>query len=99
VNHRFGPAARRELLDATQWYLNDGGPAVAEQFEWAVMRALSLLELMPKIGRPAYPGVRTWALKRFPYTLAYRVQDDLITVLAVAHQSREPGYWVERPVD
>jgi toxin ParE1/3/4 len=60
------------------------------------MRALNLLQFMPKIGRPAYPGVRTWALKRFPYTLAYRVYGQLITVLAVAHQSREPGYWEGR---
>ena len=42
-------------------------------------------------GPPNYPGVRTWAMKRFPYTLMYRVDGELITVVAVAHQSREPG--------
>lgn len=31
--HRFRPEAQSVLLDATQWYLNDGGPAVAHQFE------------------------------------------------------------------
>ncbi len=54
---------------------------------------------MPQLGRPRYPGVRTWALKRFPYTLVYRVEGDLITVIAVAHQSREPRYWVDRLPD
>ena len=73
MNHRFRPAARRELLQPAQWYLADGGAAVAEQFEWAVQRALDLLQFMPKLGRPDYPGVRTWAMKRFPYTMAYRV--------------------------
>lgn len=96
MNHRFAPAARRELLEATQWYLADGGPAVAEQFEWAVRRALDLLRLMPKLGKPNYPGVRTWAMKRFPYTLAYRIDGEVITVVALAHQSREPGYWAGR---
>ena len=91
--HDFGPQARQELLDATRWYLVDGGEPVAEQFESAVQRALRLLEFMPQLGRPSHPGVRTWSLKDFPYTLVYRVKGGVITVMAVAHQSREPGYW------
>jgi plasmid stabilization system protein ParE len=58
VSHRFSEVARDELLHAAQWYLEDGGSVVAERFEWAVKRALELLERMPKIGRPAYPGAR-----------------------------------------
>ncbi len=94
--HEFRPQAQRELLDATQWYLDDGGPAVAEQFEWAVHRALRLLAFMPRLGRAGYEGTRTWHLKDFPFTLVYRVQGSAIVVIAVAHQSREPGYWAGR---
>ena len=94
--HHFRLQAQSELLEATQWYLTDGGPAVAEQFEWAVQRALRLLAFMPRLGSPSYPGVRTWPLKQFPYTLVYRVKGGVISVLAVAHQSREPGYWQGR---
>ena len=93
MSHSFRPAARRELLEATQWYLEEGGPAAAERFEWAITRALRLLEFMPNIGTPSYPGVRTWPLKGFPHTLVYRVQGESTTVIALAHQSREPGYW------
>ena len=96
TTHEFRPQARQELLNATQWYLADGGPAVAEQFEWAVERALRLLEFMPQLGSPNYPGVRTWPVKHLPYTLVYRVKGKVITVIAVAHQSREPGYWAGR---
>jgi plasmid stabilization system protein ParE len=53
--HKFRPLAERELLDATQWCLTDGGPAVAEQFESAVQRALRLLAFMPRLGSPSYP--------------------------------------------
>lgn len=94
--HEIRRHAEQELLDATRWYLADGGPAVAEQFEWAVQRALRLLGFMPRLGTPSYPGVRTWPLKDYPYTLVYRVKSDVISVIAVAHQSREPGYWVGR---
>ena len=51
---------------------------------------------MPQLGSGTYHGVRTWPLKRFPYTLVYRVAGETITVIAVAHQSREPGYWERR---
>lgn len=89
----FRPAARKELFDAGQWYLQDGGPAVAELFEWAVQRALQLLAFMPTLGTPSYRHVRLWPLKRFPYTLVYRVRGDVLSVVAVAHQSRAPDYW------
>jgi len=90
---QFRPQARLELLEATRWYLADGGPAVAEQFEGAVERALRLLAFMPRLGAAGYPGVRTWPLKGFPNTLMYRTSDKFIIVVAVAHQSRAPGYW------
>ena len=96
MNDGFSPAARRELFDAVQWYLQDGGLPVAEQFEWAVQRAFSLLQFMPNIGRISYPGVRTWPLKRFPDTLVYRVQGKQMVFIALAIQSREREYWIER---
>ncbi|HMN75197.1 MAG TPA: type II toxin-antitoxin system RelE/ParE family toxin [Burkholderiaceae bacterium] len=96
MRHEFRPQAQQELLDATRWYLANAGPGVAAQFERAVQRALRLLAFMPQVGRPGYPGVRTWHLKDFPYTLVYRVTGDAIVILAVAHQSREPGYWAGR---
>ena len=96
MTHEFGLHARRELLEATSWYLADGGEPAAEFFELAVQRALRLLEFMPRLGRASYPGVRTWPLKDFPYTLVYRVKGKAINVIAVAHQSREPAYWRRR---
>ena len=93
MTYQFAPLAQQELVEATQRYLIDGGVAVAEGFEDAIRRALQLLVFMPKLGSPTYPGVRTWPLKSFPYTLVYRMASETITVIAVAHQSREPGYW------
>jgi plasmid stabilization system protein ParE len=93
VKQQFGPAARLELIEATQWYLDEGSPALAGRFERDIGRAMQLLAVMPGIGSPNYPGVRTWPLKDFPYTLVYRVVGDTLTVMAVAHQSRAPGYW------
>lgn len=92
----FRPPAQHELIQAGEWYLREGGRRVAEQFEGAVSRALALLAVMPSLGTPSYGQARLWPLRRFPYTLVYRVQGEMLTVLAVAHQSRSPEYWVGR---
>ena len=92
----FAPAARLELLDAAGHYLDVAGPDIAVAFQATVVRALGLLTRMPGLGTPSYPGVRSGPLNRFPYTLLYRTEGDAILVLAVAHQSREPGYWRRR---
>lgn len=94
MSYSFTPAAREEFLGAMRWYLADGGQVPAEFFEHEVDRALRLLDFMPRLGTPGYGGTRTWPVRDFPYTVVYRVEaDDGISVIAVAHQSREPGYW------
>lgn len=35
-------------------------------------------------------------VKKFPYMVFYRVDDDQITVLAVYHTSRDPAGWQSR---
>jgi hypothetical protein len=46
----------------------------------------------------AYSGteVRSAPVKGFPYRLIYQVTPATIWVLAFAHTSREPLYWVDR---
>ncbi len=41
--------------------------------------------------------IRRYIVPRFPYLVYYRTQDERIDVFAIAHQSRKPDYWLERP--
>ena len=51
---------------------------------------------------PVYEGksstriFRRAPAERFPYIVVYQVRDDQTLVVAVAHSSREPGYWEDR---
>jgi toxin ParE1/3/4 len=40
--------------------------------------------------------VRRHVLRHFPYTVFYEMLGSTVTVLAVAHQRRNPGYWHTR---
>ena len=47
------------------------------------------------LARPAdESGNRKRVLSRFPYSVIYEMQASTVTVLAVAHHRRRPGYWV-----
>jgi plasmid stabilization system protein ParE len=35
-------------------------------------------------------------VKRFPYSVFYRLREDHVRILAVAHQKRRPFYWRKR---
>jgi hypothetical protein len=35
-------------------------------------------------------------VRRFPYGVIYRVREEVIWVVAIAHMRRRPGYWLDR---
>lgn len=41
-------------------------------------------------------GTRRYVLPTFPFSLIYFVEGENVFVVALAHQSRRPGYWRER---
>jgi plasmid stabilization system protein ParE len=45
---------------------------------------------------PEQSDVRSRVVRRYPYLLVYVVRDAKVVIIAVAHQRREPGYWISR---
>jgi toxin ParE1/3/4 len=71
---------------------------LGEEFIQAVEKVLEEIEADPSRGRLIGRGVRMLRLRRFPFSLFYRVEDGgrSVTVYAPAHHSREPRYWRRR---
>ena len=89
----FNAEALAEAEDATRWYREHGGAAPGRAFTLELKRTVSLAARQPGIGSPGSHGTSRLYLKRFPYTLIFRVEGESVRVIAVAHQSRRPGYW------
>jgi len=96
VNALFEPAARADATEAVQWYLDVAGSTVAQAFEREIDAAIQLLLRFPRLGKPGEHASRKLPLHGFPYTLHYRVDGDLIRIVAVANQRRKPGFWQGR---
>ena len=90
--------ASLELTHAVRWYEERRPGWGARLFE-AVSRAFELIERHPEIGSPrkSRPAVRQLAVRGFPYVVAYRIRPDDVYVVALAHTSRRPDYWKDRP--
>ena len=97
MTYRFTRAAEAEYLSAISFFEDRRkhlGAALVVEFE----QAMRLVQAHPEAWKLVHPeGVRRIGLRRFPYSVFYRIDPDgcpLIT--AFAHHRRRPGYWVEQ---
>lgn len=92
---RFHPAARVDLLEAEEWYL-ERSPRAAREFVREIERALERVTHAPERYPTTRYGRRRFVLIEFPFDLVYRITEDDIEIIAVAHHARRPGYWRKR---
>lgn len=91
----FSPEARDEFEEAEHYY-NRQAPQLGGDFRREIHGALPRLRQWP-LACPVERGeIRRLTLSRFPYKLLYSMESDHVYVVAVAHQHREPNYWVDR---
>ena len=89
---RFSGRAVREIGEAFDWY-EEQSKGLGSEFELAFELQLKRLEQVPLLYAEIVPGVRRTLLPRFPYSVFYTVKNDLVQVLAVIHNARNPRRW------
>ena len=89
IFHEF---AENELNEAAEYYAQ-ARPGLGEAFLAEVQGAVDALAATPLAGQAVEGDVRWWLVRRFPYSVFYRVRADHIRVLAIGHQKRRPFYW------
>jgi plasmid stabilization system protein ParE len=88
----LAPAAESDIEEAFHWY-EERDAAAADAFRTETFEAIDQLAVDPMRWRADASGNRRRLLKRFPYSIWFEVQADVVTVLAIAHHRRLPGYW------
>ena len=92
----FSGEAQADADAAVDWYIGEGALVAADDFVLEIEKALGLLGQFAELGETGLHKTRTLPLNSFPYSLVYRLQGNVIRIIAVAHHSRRPGYWVGR---
>lgn len=88
---RFVRAARDDLRHGVFWY-EGAREGLGARFATDVQKAVELILCAPERW-PIRRGTHRYVLRRFPYTIAYRVIAEQVVIVAVAHQRLDPGAW------
>ena len=87
--------AERDIQSAFEWYESQQH-GLGDEFLTAVHQCLETVRSVPESVSVLYRDVRRAVVSRFPYLIFYVVQPTLVSILAVLHQSRDPGTWPRR---
>lgn len=89
------PPAAADLDAAYRWY-EAQRPGLGDEFLDVVQSAFELLEARPLAFPVVHRDQRRLVLKRFPYSLIYRVLSDEVVVTACPHGKQHPRRWRSR---
>jgi hypothetical protein len=94
----FHPDALFEYAEAASYYLREASLRITEAFV-TIESAVAVLVSAPTRRRIVEePEIRRYVCSRFPFAIYYRWEPahDRVTIYALMHCSREPGYWHRR---
>jgi toxin ParE1/3/4 len=83
---------RRATLDLAEIrsFITNDNPRAASRVAGRIREAVARLSDYPQLGRPGRePGTRELVITRTRYVVAYSVQEESVTVLAVVHSARQ----------
>jgi hypothetical protein len=92
--------AAAELEEASAWYEREV-PGLGAHLIDEFASAVRLLQepnppLTPALSAAAARGAKKLLLPHFPYSLIIIQREQSFIVIALAHHSKKPGYWLTR---
>ncbi len=91
----FLRGARVDFDESFDWYAQRSvGAAIG--FTSAVDDAIEKVVADPGRFPSTQGGCQYCSLSRYPFRVVFRVEPQQLTVVAIAHAKRRPGYWRDR---
>jgi plasmid stabilization system protein ParE len=87
--------ALEEAEAAARWY-NERSAVAAAGFSDEIDQAESAITRLPEAWPQFDHHTRRYLLRRYPFSIIYRIESRRILIVAVAHGHRRPGYWKSR---
>jgi hypothetical protein len=88
------PEVTEEIRQAVRYYEQEA--SLGKRFREAVRNAVRRISENPNRFSFLSLNCRRCPLERFPHRVVYRAMGSVITIYAVMHPKRRPGYWIER---
>ncbi|MGD9561050.1 MAG: type II toxin-antitoxin system RelE/ParE family toxin [Pyrinomonadaceae bacterium] len=95
MSHSIHPEAEAEFEAAAGFY-NEREEGLGDDLYEEVFATIDRIIRDPNAWPQYSHRARRCLCNRFPYSVIYRYSKDAVTIYAIAHQSRKPGYWKDR---
>jgi toxin ParE1/3/4 len=89
------PEAESDLAEAKAWY-DKQRQGLGDEFVLCVEEALERIRRFPAAAVEVFANTRRVLVRRFPYGVFYRTDEDQIALIAVYHSRRDPRGWQSR---
>lgn len=86
------PAAAADIDEAYLWY-EAQREGLGDRFLDAVTQVFEVVRESPELYRVLHRDTRRAHVRRFPYSILYRVVGDVVVVVGCFHGSRNPSRW------
>ena len=98
IRASWHPLAKRELFGALDFY-QKRAEGLDEAFLDIIEAVVRRIRRHPRAGVSVFPNIRRVSVSTFPYSVVYRIEEERVFILAIAHEKRRPLYWARRARD
>lgn len=95
MNFKWHPGALLDFEEAVQYYQQQE-IGLDNRFVASVEAAIDSLTKSPNMWPMFDPPARRRLTDVFPYAVVYLETDHYLVIVAIMHESRQPGYWRDR---
>jgi toxin ParE1/3/4 len=95
MNFFFSKDAENDLEESGLYYNNERF-GLGLEFLDEVYAAISCICKNPSIWKIVYRDLQRYSIDRFPFQIIYRVQSDVVEIIAINHNKRHPKSWKKR---
>ena len=91
----FDEEARRDVSGSYEYYESQRS-GLGDRFGEELETVLTRVRKQASAFREVQPGIRIVRFKVFPFAMYYRLEQEIVAVIAVYHDSRDPRGWQDR---
>ncbi len=91
----IAPEALNDISDSYGWY-EQRRVGLGEEFLMCVDACIEQIQRIPGSNQIIHLNFRRGLVRRFPFAVIYEYEQNIVTVYAVFHNSRNPQKWKER---
>lgn len=86
---KFSKQAKEELFSSAKFYENRVS-GLGKRFKTEIKKQVHFIKNNPNAAEEKYNQIRVLVIKKFPFTIHYRIENEFIVIVAIFHSSRNP---------